>query len=144
MRTDVLPKFICTVCLEKVTEFHAFYRDVHAGQQNFIQNWVKSENPSSNDDIACSSAINVIDEADETISVLDILVKPEPDDRFYDAQSIDDESFCGETFDNNSDDDAMDYEENVDDEPTVKVENIDSDEPNSGLSVKFCHVFNEF
>lgn len=40
---DVLPKYICSGCFEKVSNFHGFYRDVHAAQRDFIDNLVKAE-----------------------------------------------------------------------------------------------------
>lgn len=40
---DVLPKYICRGCFIKVSDFHGFYRGVHAAQQNFIDTLIKTE-----------------------------------------------------------------------------------------------------
>lgn len=44
--SDLLPKFICIICQEKVLSFNGFYCDVLAAQQNFLQNILKEENDS--------------------------------------------------------------------------------------------------
>lgn len=40
---DALPKFICSICFQKVSEFHEFYCGVHVAQQNFIDNAIEME-----------------------------------------------------------------------------------------------------
>lgn len=40
---DALPKFICSICFQKVSEFHEFYCGVRVAQQNFVDNAIKME-----------------------------------------------------------------------------------------------------
>lgn len=127
----LLPKYICTGCLEKITEFHAYCREILATQQHFIDNLVKQE-PA--DAVELSEAIAI---------PLPPVVVEEKVDEFIEAiisQPIDhDESEAiekatsGDDSDTSSTSDEMfnhsmdDFTDDFIDEPAIKVEQVDEE-----------------
>lgn len=60
---DVLPKHICARCLEKISDFHEFYRDVLAAQCKFMENLVNGEPEPSK--VAAVPITFVVDESSD-------------------------------------------------------------------------------
>lgn len=127
---DVLPKYICSSCFDKVSGFHGFYRDVHAAQQNFIESLVKSE-PEFGDAVALPLP-SIADESNidafaEVSKELDddgghsegdnIVEKAESEDKF--GISLMESETC---------DDPDEYQGSFIDEQDFKVENVGIDE----------------
>lgn len=131
MKTDILPKLICTICWDKVAAFHEFYCDVHVGQENFVQNWVTNKNcPVDGDGGDCSSAPNMTTEFDVNPGVSHVIIKPDPD---IECLSFADESIYEENDENAEDatmddemmDDEMDHEPEVSGKAAVDVGLVD-------------------
>lgn len=42
-KTDTLPKYVCTVCWQKIDDFHRFHRSVQHAQENYLKLVIKCE-----------------------------------------------------------------------------------------------------
>lgn len=42
-KTDTLPKYVCSVCWQKMDEFHQFHRSVQHAQENYLKLEIKCE-----------------------------------------------------------------------------------------------------
>lgn len=135
---DVLPKYICSGCFDKVSDFHGFYHEVHAAQRNFIDSLVKDEPdlgetvafplPSLADKASFDDFAEVPDEFSDRHHITDMREKPETLDRLDGAQ-MDLDLF----------DDGLDDFENSIDEPTITADNIEVilNDADSGLFTLF-------
>lgn len=61
---SLLPTYICTGCLDKVSEFHAYCQEILATQQHFVDNLVKQEPMDSAGDFSDAIALPLPSMAD--------------------------------------------------------------------------------
>lgn len=106
----MLPKFICTGCLSKISVFHEFYRDVHTAQRAFIEALVKSE-PSHSEAVVVSP-----------ICVADVKVEA-PSDDLNGSFALDDA--VGQSQENASDTSMMEID-NAIDKVAIEVVKVES------------------